>query len=191
MFAVLGEDESDTEALACLIRRIKNNNSLQVLKKGCSGCGELFKKGPAQIKAFHSAKSCGKFVICYDSDGSDAEARRQRIARELIRPSGVTAKFCAVVPVQELEAWFLADLSAIQAVLTGFRPNTSYERPESIADPKEHLNRITRIGNSRPRYSNALHNPHFAKHLNIAEVSRKCPSFVPFYRFIHHGECNT
>lgn len=190
MYAVIGEDRSDTETLACLIRRIKNNNGLKVRQQPNSGCGELFRKGPDQIKLFYNAFDCRNFIICYDSDGENADYRRQRILSDLIRRSGVHGKYCALVPVQEIESWFLADLSAVQRVITGFRPSAPHPSPENQASPKEHLERITRASGSRPRYNHAVHNQHIAKYVDLAKVEEKCPSFKPLLDFVRHGTCN-
>jgi hypothetical protein len=99
---VLGEDDSDAEAVATLIRRLREAHSLpriKVKQHGYEGCAELLRKGHAQLRAWEKA-GCTCVVVCYDADKNDPSAIRQEVERSIIRASGVTIPCRAVVPVE-------------------------------------------------------------------------------------------
>lgn len=188
MYAVLGEDRSDVETLQELIFRIADNRRISIKKKGYSSCGEMLRKGARQLKAFH-AIGCAKFIICYDSDRDCPEKRKKEIVDKVIKPSGVAGIFCALVPIQELEAWVLADILAVSNIITGWAPAKEITNPESIQDPKEYLEKLSRA-NQRPRYSHATHNPRIAKYLDLEKLRARCPSSEPLFEIIKNSKGN-
>lgn len=190
MYAVLAEDESDADSIASIIKLIKKDNSVRVLKKGYGGSGELLKNGYAQIKLFNDARDCNQFVICYDSDGDDPEERKNQIINRIIKPSGVTANYCALVPVQELEAWFLSDLNAVKNIFRNLNLNPDYPQPELLNNPKEILRHRLKGLKPVPKYVNGIHNPQIASSLDIDVVLRKCRSFSPLFDLVMHGRGN-
>ncbi|WP_313603948.1 DUF4276 family protein [Comamonas jiangduensis] len=190
MYAVLAEDESDASSIASIIRLIKNDTRIPVWKKGFGGSGELLKNGYAQIKAYNKAKNCDQFIICYDSDGDDPDARKNQIIERIIKPSGVAANYCALVPVQELEAWFLSDLNAVKKIFRNLELNPEYPQPESLVDPKEILRHRLKGLKPVPRYVNGIHNPQIASALDVSVVLRKCRSFSPLFELVMHGRGN-
>jgi len=95
------------------------------------------------------------------------------------------------IPVQELEAWLLSDPDAIRAALNlPVSPNIKHP-PETINSPKEHLgNLISRASKREKIYMNTVHNEKIAKHVSIDRLRAKCPSFLPFDRFIQQHLAN-
>jgi hypothetical protein len=182
MYAVLGEDASDTESLKHIIRKLANNASLSIKTKDFDGCGDLLNRGHRILKLF-SDNGCERFVICYDCNGHDPTERRQEAERRVIRASGIQTDHVIVVPVQELEAWIIADNAAVQAVVRSWQV-TDITSPERIRDPKEYLKKMSRGPNMKPRYDPANHNPDIAKDLDLDKVAQKCPSFRPLVAFI-------
>ena len=122
MYAVLGEDKSDTDMLKELIFSLAHDRSLTIKTKGYSSCGELLKKGARQISMFKGL-GCTRFVVCYDSDRDCPDARKTAIIKKIIEPSMTVGIFCALVPIQEIEAWILADLSAVTNIIKGWVPH--------------------------------------------------------------------
>lgn len=181
MFGVIGEDKSDVESLKVLIKRIASDNSLTVRTKGFSGCGEMLRKGASHIRLFERL-GMSRFIICYDADGADPDERRNVAISRIAVPAGVT-DFCIVVPVQEIESWILADLSAVTNVILSWRPE-DHGNPESVADPKEQIERMSRGANKKPRYSHATHNPIVVRYLDLDKIYQKCPSFRPLRDFV-------
>lgn len=189
MYAILGEDTSDTETLKELVFRIAQNRSLTIKSKGYSSCGEMLRKGNRQLKLFQRL-GAQRFIICYDADRDCPVARRQKIIDDIITPANFNGIFCALVPIQELESWILADIHAVQNIIKGWAPGKAISNPESINDPKEHLEKLSRTQQQRPRYSHAIHNPQIAKHLNIATILAKCSSFKPLFDIVSQGVGN-
>ena len=58
--------------------------------------------------------------------------------------SGVRINCLASIPVQELEAWFLANIEKLGELFNWCRGLAQPAHPESINDPKEHLIRLSR-----------------------------------------------
>ena len=79
MYRILGEDDSDVDTIAVLIRRIANQENLAIKKKGFGGCGNLLRKGAIVLQA-QAGLGCTRFVITHDADGTDAAARCRRCA---------------------------------------------------------------------------------------------------------------
>jgi hypothetical protein len=188
MYGLIGEDKSDVDTLKILIRRIANNDTVSIKAKGYSSCGEMLKKGARQLHLF-KALGCKKFIICYDSDRDCPKKRKQEIVDKVISKVGFKGVFCALVPIQEIESWILADLKAVSKIITSWNPTEEINHPETVKDPKEYLEKLSRQ-QQRPRYSHATHNPIIARHLDIAKVSMKCSSFRPLIDIVKDSKGN-
>ncbi len=180
--AVLAEARSDADTMVVIIKRLLGNPRLSIMSKGFSGCGELRRKGTSHIRQF-SARGAKRFVICHDADGPDPEPARQQVHKHIVAPAGVDQNACIIIPVQELEAWIIADEAAIQKVIPSFSLPAVFQ-PESQTSPKEWLVRQSRRGRSRPLYAPEMHNPRVAEHLDLRVVGGKCPSFRPLPAFL-------
>jgi hypothetical protein len=84
-----------------------------------------------------------------------------------------------VIPVEEIEAWLIADEVAINDVIPSFKFN-GHPHPEMIHNPKEWLCDQSRASNGKPLYSPKTFNPAVAKKLRFEVVAKKCPSFKAF-----------
>ena len=183
MIAVLAEDTSDADTLVELVKRIAGKPNIKVLSKGFGGCAHLRRKAHAQIGLFHRLGAT-RFIICHDSDGNDPEAVRSLVRTSIetkLRLRDYDHKI--VVPVQELEAWIIADEAAIRAVIPTF-VLAPVSWPENIASPKEWLMEASRLGRSKGLYVPAARNAAVARHLDIAKVAKKCPSFGELVAFV-------
>lgn len=116
--------------------------------------------------------------------------RKNQIINRIIKPSGVTANYCALVPVQELEAWFLSDLNAVKKIFRNLNLNPDYPQPELLNNPKEILRHRLKGLKPVPKYVNGIHNPQIASSLDIDVVLRKCRSFSPLFDLVMHGRGN-
>ena len=183
MFAVLAEDPSDADALVALVKSITGRTNLKVHKKGFGGCGQLCRKAPSYIKLF-ADQGATRFVICHDSDGLDPRDIRAKV-EAVIKTKGCSSyKHAVVVPVEEIEAWMIADEDAITAVIPSLKIK-AVKKPESIQSPKEWLVRESNKGRSTPLYVPAIHNAQVAAHINLAKLEKKCPSFVLLKHFVN------
>jgi hypothetical protein len=182
MIAVLAEDRTDAESLATIVRRIQGNPRATVLKKGFSGGGELCRKGASFVRTF-ADRGASRFVLCHDADGPDPEPARLKVKAAVVDQSEHAPSCCIVVPVQELEAWFIADELALTRTIPSLTIRV-VPNPESIESPKEWLVRESRQGRSRPLYAPQTFNPKVAEHIDLEKVARKCPSFRPLLDFV-------
>jgi hypothetical protein len=185
VYAVIGEDQSDVDTIANIVRRLAKRENEVVKGKGFNGSGELLKRGAIQLQAFQDLRF-RKFIACYDSDGADPEEKRQELIDRIFKPAKLEGACCALVPVHMIESWILADLPAIGKVITGWAPDQGPDNPEGRRNPKKHITDLS-ARHHKPRYSHATMNAAIAKHLNLATVLRKCPSFAPLHNFVKNG----
>lgn len=109
MIAVLAEDTSDADTLVELVKRIVGKPNIRVPSKGFGGCAHLRRKAHSQLGLF-ARLGATRFIICHDSDGKDPEAVRRQLRASIeakIRLKDYDHKI--IVPVQEVEAWIIAD----------------------------------------------------------------------------------
>ncbi|HEY7426555.1 MAG TPA: DUF4276 family protein [Gemmataceae bacterium] len=183
MYGLIAEDPSDIETLKVLIRRLLRNSTLRIEGKGYDGCGEMLRKGASQLRLLADL-GCSRFIVCYDSDGDPPAERRREAIAKIIKPSGLKTTSCLVlVPVQEIEAFILADIQAVTQIIPSWKPEPILN-PEQIRSPKEHLEKLSRDSKQRPRYAHATHNPQAAKYLDLEQVRQKCPSFRALIKFV-------
>ena len=179
MYGVLGEDKSDVATLKVLIRKLADDKSIPIKTKGYRGCGEMLKEGSKQLKLF-AKLGCNRFIVCYDADNEKPNNRYQEVVKRIIKKSGLTGlekeMICIIIPVQEIEAWILADIEAVTHIFKNWHPKP-ISNPEFIESPKEYIEKLSRDAKKRPRYNHATHNEKVAQHLNLEKVSQKCPSF--------------
>ena len=183
MYGILGEDNSDVAMLKVLVRRLANDKSLPVKGKGYGGAGEMLRKGAKQLDLFKALYSCERFIVCHDADGPDPGPKKILVDERIVKPSGVANACCILVPVQELEAWILADIECAINIFTSWQP-APIQNPEKIVSPKEYLEKLSRDSKQRPRYSHAVHNEKMAKHLDLDKVQNKCPAFSELVEFV-------
>jgi len=182
VYAILGEDRSDANTLRVLVRKLANNDSLKVTPKGFRGGSEMLRKGAMELRRLRR-RGCTRFIICHDADGPDPGPKRELVRNQVVEPSGVAGQCCIVIPVQELEAWILANIECATKVFPSWVPKP-IDNPEGIPKPKEHLEGLSKGSKGRPRYSHATHNEQMAKYLDLDVVKRKCPSFRGLAEFV-------
>ncbi len=183
MYGILGEEDSDAQSLKVLVRGLANQANMSILARGFSGCGDLLNKGSRQLRAF-ADQGCDRFVVCHDADGADPSEKHNEIMQRVIAPSRIATSYCVVIPVQELEAWILADIEAVSNVFPSWRPAPIRENPEAIRNPKERLQRASQRHNKKPIYDPTTHNQRVAKYLRLDHVRRRCPSFERLSYFV-------
>ena len=192
MYSILAEDKSDVACLEVLIKRLKNNNSEKIKGKGFNGCGNMLNQGKRALKT-HEQLGCNQFIICYDRDKDTVQQRYQEVISKIIKPSGIKIKkdnICILIPVEEIEAWILADIQAVSEVLPSWKPTQNFPSPESVINPKEKLKQLSQIKKSRPLYDHETHNQDILKYVNLDTVKNKCASFRTLAKFIEENKSN-
>lgn len=182
-FAILGEDRSDADTVTVLVQRLyqekhKDKKSRpSIAAKGYHGWSDICRKGANRDLGGYLALGCHKFIVCVDADGPDHESRRKTIQHNVINKSGVARNYCVVIPVQEIEAWMLADIEQASNIIAAWSPKP-IQNPEAINSPKERLRRLSRLpGTKRARYDEVRDNKRLAAYLRLDVVKKKCPSF--------------
>jgi hypothetical protein len=104
------------------------------------------------LSAATNACGCHMLIVHADADGPTPDrARAERFdpGLELVKQAGesVCQDLLPIIPVQEIEAWLLADkeilLKKLGANKDATVPNIpSLQRLEAMANPKEHLDRV-------------------------------------------------
>lgn len=176
MVAILAEDDSDAEALSNIVRQILTG--VRIKPKGYDGGGGLCRKGARDIKTWWTL-GFRTFVVCHDADKNSPESIRDKLLKEVVVPAEAAGNCCIAVPVQEIEAWLIADEMAIKKVIPKF-DFKGHSQPEKLDDPKEWLIEQSEAENGKPLYSPKTFNPAVAKQLRIDVVQKKCPSFALF-----------
>jgi hypothetical protein len=181
---IIAEDHSDIDTLIVMIRRI-NNIRLKIKRYSAKGCGKLRKKCSG-IASLWAAQSISYIIICHDSDCDNPhkiKTLRNNLREKILKIPNCDRVVCIVIPVQELEAWFLADVSPLNKKFRGMNIR-NIPNPENIRSPKEFIEKASRSRHCKPRYINTIHNPELSQTLNINAVIAKCPAFQPFYNFV-------
>jgi hypothetical protein len=182
MYGILGEDDSDAQTLKVLVKRLAGDESLTVKAKGYGGSGKLLKDGARALRLF-KALALTRFIVCHDADGPDPNEKCDLVMEKSVKPSGLAKDCCIVIPVQELEAWILADIECGSKVFGWWRP-APIQNPEGIPKPKGHIERLCYSNKPRRRYNHAVDNERMARHLDLDKVARKCAEFRKLRAFV-------
>ncbi len=178
MIAILAEDTSDCDAIAAIVIRLLGQRNQRLRKKGYGGCPHLRRKGARDI-AMLARDGCDRFVIAHDADDRTIAETRLLVEQTIVAPASIDFIYCLSIPVQELEAWLIADPAAVNTVIPTMRFR-GHPNPEELRNPKEWLVRESRRSNGRPLYSPATFNAAVAAVLNLELVAERCGSFRAF-----------
>ncbi|MGF1583381.1 MAG: DUF4276 family protein [Gemmataceae bacterium] len=124
-------------------------------------------------------------LLCRDADDNDPEEIRREVQETIVEKSGVVIPCVVVVPVQEMEPWWLADLSGLGNLFQWCTNIASEKNPESINSPKEHLVKLTKHPKKKKsHYSPPTHHPRMAEIIDLDAVYKCCPSFQTLVDFV-------
>ena len=104
--ALITEDETDYWPVRIIIERILDRNNLTFKPKFGGGSGKLVGKCLAWSREL-SVKGCNLLIIVHDLDRNDAKALEDNLKTKLTNSPISNRYIC--IPIEELEAWFLAD----------------------------------------------------------------------------------
>lgn len=185
-YGIIGEADSDVLTLKELVARLHERLGLAkpgFETRGFGGCAKLLRSGAKQLELYEAA-DCERLVV-YDADRDDPAARRRKALTEVVEPAKLTVPCFVCVPVQEIEAWLLADTAAVTRVVPRCRDLPEYASPEHQNDPKEELKRICRDPKTRKSiYDTATHNEKVAKYLDLDALLQKCPTARELAEFV-------
>lgn len=186
---LLTEDQTDANAVAILVKRIaKEAQAIEpgVHKHWEKGCARVRRKARAKLEWMQS-DGCTGAIIVHDLDRNpinhqlnDAVALRNEL-ESIAVPHGLVRHVC--IPIEELEAWFWADEATVKLATHDNKHARAHHSPESIKQPKEEFERLSRGANGKSRY-NTNKNPDLAEKLNLAICEKRCPSFRALADFV-------
>jgi len=177
---IIAEDSSDIDTLNVLLRRIVPTN-FKLKRYDAKGCSKLTRKCCAVSKGWVRDNTT-HIIICRDCDKNDCAALYRDLRSEVSSIDKHEELICIVIPIEEIEAWLMADHKAFNKRFLKMNLK-AINNPENVSNPKEFLSRQSRGKNSKPRYVNSIHNKELAGMVDIEAVINKCPSFHPFYSF--------
>jgi Domain of unknown function (DUF4276) len=163
----------DEAALTELVRKCSSSD-VDIICRPCGSATQLMKKFPGFLESFRHVKGgapADRAVVVRDADHKNPN---DLITRMESRISGRVYPFPThlLVVVQELEAWLVADETALSLV-TG-RPQRRILNPERMNDPKAKLEKI--LSDAGIAYT-----PEIARKISLATrvdvLSVRCPSF--------------
>lgn len=147
---LLVEERSMKNTLEALLPKILPPNVIPITVPH-EGKSDLMKSIPRKIKGWRTPNT--QFVVVQDNDNGDCIKLKQKLCRlcsEAGRPESLIRIVC-----QELEAWFLGDLQAIDSSglvsnskFSSLNEKERFRNPDFLADPKSELQKL--VPNYRP-----------------------------------------
>ncbi|GHC41205.1 DUF4276 family protein [Roseibacillus persicicus] len=180
MIVILSEEASMRATLVALFTRyypsLVEGIHWQII--AFQGKADLEKNFPHKMRSWSYLSP--HFIILRDNDGADCTVLKERL-RERARTTGKPYHIRLVC--QELEAWLLGDMEAIQQAYPHSRAtnhtNTArFRNPDSLGNPSEELAKITGVS-SKTAKAHAI-----APHLDSSRIQSH--SFQVFWKTIAH-----
>lgn len=122
---------------------------------------------------------CDLLVAVVDSDNTRAAVRLKMLqeAKARCEARGIALCIAEGVAVHAVEAWLLADGEALHEVFGGDRALCEHQTPETIDEPKIHLNTLVRRLSEGVEVSFASYSEDIASKIRLNLLRRRCPHF--------------
>lgn len=179
MIGVIAEDQSDVDVVNEILLKYAISNRFCVRKFIGNGCGRIKGKLSSWSKQL-AASGCKFIIILHDLDRKKEDTLRSDLERMVPKELKKTCHIC--IPIEELEAWLLADCDALRAAFSLKVTPKRIKQCEAVKSPKEFLRDFIWTAGKK-RYINTVHNVRIAKHSTLASL-RQCNSFVQLDGFI-------
>lgn len=147
----LVEERSMAEVLKVLLPRILPASWVldeNYFIRPHEGKSDLKRSIPKKLKGFaqHKEQTTG-FIIIQDQDSNDCRQLKQELVALCKANQAPNIKFLVRIVCHELEAWYLGDMKAIQAVFPRFNParhlkKSQFRLPDTCQNPKTRLKDI-------------------------------------------------
>ncbi len=175
-FGLVVEGFYDEAALKEIIQKC-SISEVEVISRRCGDKAQLMRKFPGILENFRHIKqgaNVDKALVVRDADNKQPV---DLINRMKSRVSNRTYPFPVklLVIVQQLEAWLLADESAV-SVVTG-KKAPKIQSPEKLMDPKQRLKSI--LSDAKISYTDEI-SRQISASANVDTIEARCPSFREF-----------
>jgi len=166
---IFTEEESMSATLRILLPRLglAEDRFLIVTFQGVT---DLELSLPRKLRKWRDPEA--RFLILRDNDRGDCRARKARLMG-IVTKANREARTKVRIVVQQLEAWFLGDITALEnagILAPGSRPAAVRKAPEGHARPVEVLKRL------EPAYQKTNGARRIAPHLDLTD--NRASSFV-------------
>lgn len=147
----LVEEKSMAEVLKVLLPRILPEGwmlDVNYFIRPHEGKSDLKRSIPKKLRGFAQNKEqTTGFVIVQDQDSNDCRKLKKELAEICEENKSANIKFLVRIVCHELEAWYLGDMPAIQAVFPRFNPakhinKAQFRSPDNCQNPKKILKGI-------------------------------------------------
>jgi len=183
LIGIIAEDESDVDAIIALARKIAPTKKIGKKHFVGDGCGKIRLKAASWAKNLH-AQGCNSLLVIHDADRYDI-AKLRVLLESAIGECGILKK-AVIIPIEEVEAWFLSDMNAVRKTFSLKKDIKPVASPHNVKSPKEFLESLVyRESGKTCRYLNTKHNLKLAEALDVEIAKAKCPSFRDFYNYIN------
>lgn len=141
----LVEEKSMAEVLKVLLPRILPEGwmlDVNYFIRPHEGKSDLKRSIPKKLRGFAQNKEqTTGFVIVQDQDSNDCRKLKKELAEICEENKSANIKFLVRIVCHELEAWYLGDMPAIQAVFPRFNPakhinKAQFRSPDNCQNPK-------------------------------------------------------
>jgi hypothetical protein len=178
---LITEDLSDAEVVIELTGKIVSTRKITFKTFSAKGCGKIIGKCVQWAQVLKD-QGCTAVILVHDLDTKHLPELRTQLGQAF---KGCPIKHnVIIIPVREIEAWLLADETAIQKAMNLPEKVKYIANPEAIMDPKSKLGEIIYLrSKKKKRYLNTKHNQRIAAALTISNVKR-CKSFLPLEQFL-------
>ena len=181
------EGNSDYPVIPCLARRVIHETFAQVtlapdvlLRPRKRGHG-LIRELPTFARQLQ-AEGADILVAIVDTDDTQIN-ERLRLLREAKESCAAIALCIAEgLAVRKLEAWLLADETAIFRIFDGDLSKVTFAVPENDPDPKSTLNRVVRTLTQGREVTFASSANELAEAIRLDRLRQRCPHFDEFAR---------
>jgi hypothetical protein len=177
---VIAEDKSDVEVIKRLLEKT-TKKPFVVRRFVGNGCGKILAKCNAWADNLY-VQGCRRLIVVHDLDRNNLKALKASL-EEALNGCSIPVR-AIIIPIEEIEAWLLADSNAISNAMKLKIILKKIPNPESIKSPKEYLSKLVRLKSGHSRsYVNTIHNEQIAMHCSLRELKR-CDSFRIFADFV-------
>ncbi len=172
-FGLVVEGRYDQAVLKELIQKCAPDH-VEVIGRPCGDVGKLMRRFPGFLQEFRYRGDVNKALVVRDAGKKDPKKIKSRM-EVMISNRNYPFPVKLLVIVQELEAWLLADESAISSVTQ--KQVARIQNPENVTDPKERLKRL--LSEARISYTDEIAR-RIAANTKVDTVESRCPSFKKF-----------